>query len=115
MALQLTLPPDLDARLAGLGDAIAAACPDVAFADLFGSTAIGTRTPRSDVDLAIVVAPGADGHAARLLAAHVAARHLSADAVDIVLLNTAPLSLAVRVLRSGLTDVERFRDAVTPL
>ena len=110
MALKLTLPPDLDARLAGLGDAIAAACPDVVFAYLFGSTATGARTPRSDVDLAIFVAPTADAQAARLIVARVAARRLSTDAVDIVVLNSAPLSLAGRVLttRRVLLDRDPF-------
>src|SRR4051812_4858503 len=41
MPLKLTLPADLDLRLAGLGDAIAAASDDVVFAYLSGSTANG--------------------------------------------------------------------------
>ena len=100
MSLKLTLPADLESRLAGLGDAIAAACPDVLFAYLFGSAATGRATPRSDVDIALFAAPGADGHTTQLSAARAAARHLGTDAIDVVLLNTAPISVAGRVLGS---------------
>jgi predicted nucleotidyltransferase len=107
VALKLTLPPDLQARLAGLGDAIAACSPDIQFAYLFGSAAAGTMTPRSDVDVAIHVAPGADGHAIRLAVARAAARQLSTDAVDVVLLNSAPLSVGGRVLGGRRVILER--------
>ena len=94
----MTLPSDLEARVAGLGEAIAASCPGVLFVYLFGSAATGTRTPRSDVDLAVFVAPGVDAHAAQLAVARTAARQLGTDAVDVVLLNPAPVSVAGRVL-----------------
>jgi predicted nucleotidyltransferase len=106
--LKLTLPPDLDARLAGLGDAIADACADVLFVYLFGSVATGSLTPRSDIDVAIFVQPGSDGHAARLGAARAAARHLGTDAVDVVLLNHAPVALAGRVLLTRRVLVDRI-------
>jgi hypothetical protein len=105
--VRLTLPPDLDARLAGLGEAVAQACPDVLFAYLSGSAATGTLTPRSDVDLAVFVVPQADAHAARLAVARAAARHLGTDAVDVVALNTAPLALAGRLLRSRRVLLDR--------
>ena len=92
------MPADLERRIESLGDAVAAACPDVLFLYLFGSTATGARTPRSDVDLALFVRPGADAHATRLTVARAAARHLTTDAIDVVLLNTAPVSVAGRVL-----------------
>jgi predicted nucleotidyltransferase len=107
VALKLTLPPDLDVRLAGLGEAIAASSPDVQFAYLFGSAATGRLTPRSDVDVALYVVPGADGHAARLAAARAAARQLATDAVDVVLLNAAPLSVSGRVLGSRRVILDR--------
>jgi predicted nucleotidyltransferase len=108
--LKLTLPPDLDRRLAGLGDAIAASSSDVLFAYVFGSAATGGLTARSDVDIAIFAAPGADGHAAQLSVARAAARQLGSDAIDVILLNTAPISLAGRVLRTRrvLLDREPF-------
>ena len=96
--LKLTLPADLQARVEGLGEAIAASCPGVLFVYLFGSTATGGRTPRSDVDLAVFVDAGTDPHAARLAVARFAARQLGTDAIDVVLLNTAPVAVAGRVL-----------------
>ncbi|MBI4265754.1 MAG: nucleotidyltransferase domain-containing protein [Acidobacteria bacterium] len=100
MPLKEALPADIDERLAGLGDVITRASRDVEFAYLFGSTATGRRTARSDVDLAIYVRDDADAHAVLLEVARAAAVHLGTDAVDVVLLNTAPLSVAGRVLTS---------------
>lgn len=110
MSLKLTLPSDLDSRFAGLGDAIAAASPNVRFAYLFGTAATGERTPRSDVDIAVFATPGADGHAVRLSVARAAARQLGTDAIDVILLNSAPVSLAGRVLgtRRVLLDRDPF-------
>ena len=107
MPLKLTLPPDLDRRLSGLGDAIAAASDEVVFAYLFGSAATGALTPHSDVDVAVFTAPGADTHAARLAVARACARHLGSDAIDVVLLNAAPISLAGRVLTTRQVLLDR--------
>jgi hypothetical protein len=84
--------------MGGLGEAIAVSCQDALFVYLFGSAVTGTLTSHSDVDLAVFVAPEADAHAAQLAVARVAARQLGTDAIDVVLLNTAPISLAGRVL-----------------
>jgi predicted nucleotidyltransferase len=105
--LKLNLPLDLEARLSGLGDAIAAACPGVLFAYLFGSIGTSAQTPRSDVDLAIFVEPETDRVAAQLTVARAAARQLGTDAVDVVLLNSAPVSLAGRVLGSRRVLLDR--------
>jgi predicted nucleotidyltransferase len=105
--LKLTLPSDLDTRLAGLGEAIASAASDIQFAYLFGSAATGTLTPRSDIDVALYVAPGADSHAVRLAAARAATRQLATDAVDVVLLNAVPLSVSGRVLASRRVILDR--------
>jgi len=105
--LKLTLPTDLDRRLPGLGDAIAAASDDVVFAYLFGSAATGELTPQSDVDVAVFAAPGADTHAVRLAVARGCARHLGSDAIDVVLLNNAPISLAGRVLMTRQVLLDR--------
>lgn len=104
---KLTLPPDLESRLAGLGDSIAAASPDVRFAYLFGSAVTGELTPHSDIDVAVFAAPSADGHAVQLSVARAAARQLGTDAIDVVLLNTAPVSLAGRVLGTRRVLVDR--------
>jgi hypothetical protein len=47
-----TLPPDLDARLAGLGEALAASSPDIQFAYRFGSAATGPLLDTAPVSLA---------------------------------------------------------------
>ena len=107
MALNLVLPSDIRDRLQGLGDVIAACSPDVEFAYLFGSAATGALTPRSDVDVAIHATAGADGQAVRLLVARALASHIRSDAVDVVLLNTAPISLSGRVLSSRRVILER--------
>jgi predicted nucleotidyltransferase len=98
-------------RLETLGAALEAACPAIVFAYLFGSAATGRASARSDVDIAIYVSGNADPHEAGLEAARVAALHLGTDAVDLVVLNTAPLSLAGRVLgtRRVLIEREPFR------
>ena len=93
--------------MAGLGEAIAASCPDVLFVYVFGSASTGLLTPRSDVDVAVFVAPGADAPTARLAVARAAARQLGTDAVDVVLLNTAPISVAGRVLVSRRVLLDR--------
>lgn len=107
MPLSETVPPDLERRLAGLGDAIAAVAPDVRFAYVFGSTVAGRRTPRSDIDLAIYVSDQADALTVRLAVAYAAAKHLGTDAVDVVVLNSAPIALAGRVLASRQVVLER--------
>lgn len=97
--LKTTYPVDLEQRLAGLGEAIGRVSPDVDFAYLFGSTSTGRLPLRGDVDVAIHVAGDrADLHVLRLDVAGAVASHLGTDAVDVVLLNTAPISLAGRVL-----------------
>jgi predicted nucleotidyltransferase len=105
--LRATLPADIEARLGGLGEAIAASCPGVLFVYVFGSAVTGLLTPRSDVDLAVFVAPDADAHAVQLAVARVAARQLATDAIDVVLLNTAPVSVAGRVLGSRRVLLDR--------
>ena len=103
----MRLPPDLQARLDSVGPALAEACPAIAFAYLFGSASRRELTPRSDVDLAIYLAPSADALVTRLDAIRVAARHLGTDAVDVVVLNSAPLALAGRVLTSRTVILDR--------
>lgn len=108
MPLKLTLPSDIEQRVERVGDVIAAASPLVTFAYVFGSVALGRPNPRSDVDLAIHVSDGADAHAVRLDVALAAAKHLGTDAVDVVLLNSAPLALAGRILASRRVVLDRL-------
>ncbi len=105
--LAARLPPDLPARIETLGDASGRACPAVIFVYLFGSLAAGTSGARSDVDVAVYVDPAADAVGVRLDALHAATRHLSTDAVDLIALNNAPISLAGRVLGSRRVLLDR--------
>lgn len=100
MPLQTSIPADIEHRLSTLGDRLAAANLGVEFAYVFGSLGTDRATPRSDVDLAIYVSEATDPHLARLEASRIAAKHLGTDAIDLVLLNTAPVALAGRVLTS---------------
>jgi len=100
-------PAEIDARLATLGPTIGEAAPAVEFAYLFGSAATGTLTPRSDIDIAIHVAPSADAHRTWRDVAVAASTHLGTDAVDVVLLNTAPIAVAGRVLGSRRVLLDR--------
>lgn len=71
---------------------------DVVFAYLFGSRATGTAGPRSDVDIAVYVRDGVDPFETGLRLTGVVERALGTDAVDLVVLNAAPLSLSGRIL-----------------
>jgi predicted nucleotidyltransferase len=93
-------------RLETLGSALETGCPAIVFAYVFGSAARSQLGPRSDVDLAIYVDDG-DAQSVRLEASRMAAMHLGTDAIDFVLLNTAPLSLAGRILGTRRVIVDR--------
>ena len=107
MPLQTRVPVDIERRLSTLGDRLVAACPDVEFAYVFGSAGTARSTPGSDVDLAIYVSEAADPHLSRLEVGRLAAHHLGTDAIDVVLLNTAPVALAGRVLTSRRVIVDQ--------
>lgn len=107
MPVRDSLPPDLDDRLASLGPALAEVSDDILFAYLFGSTSTAARTHRSDVDIAVHVREGTDLHRLRLAAMRAVTKHLRTDAVDLVVLNTAPLALAGRILRTRRVLLDR--------
>lgn len=73
--------------------------PDVAFAYLFGSQAVGGAGPASDVDVAVLLTGGRSPqrrlHLIDELQAAVPGR------LDLIVLNDAPVSLAYRVIRHG--------------
>jgi uncharacterized protein len=92
---------DSDIDLAGRVEAALTAEPDVVVAYLFGSVARGSLGPRSDVDIAVLLADGSDSFERRLdLSADLAAV-TAPRPVDVVVLNEAPVALAYRVLRDG--------------
>jgi predicted nucleotidyltransferase len=91
------LPHDVHQRLATIARALDP-FPDVVFAYLFGSLASGRPSPLSDVDVAVYLQEGADFGSRRLEILGALTRHLETDEVDVVVLNSAPIALAGRVL-----------------
>ncbi len=75
--------------------------PEVLVAYLFGSAARGRSRPGSDVDVAVLLADGADGLELRLGLLGDLAAAAGTDELDLVVLNEAPNELAFRVLRDG--------------
>lgn len=88
---------DTAARLAGA----LAGEPDVLAAYLFGSAARGTAGPLSDVDVAVLLAEGADLHQRHLELISLVAGIVGPERADVVLLNEAPAALGFRVIRDG--------------
>ncbi len=75
--------------------------PDVKLAYLFGSQARGTARTLSDVDVAILLEEDGDRHAVVLELAAELSGAAGGRHVDVVVLNTAPVALAYRVIRDG--------------
>lgn len=86
--------------------------PRIAYAIVFGSAARGDSGPRSDLDLALGLAPGVRLDALGIgdLAGRLEAA--AGRAVDLVLLDEAPAGLAYRVFRDGRPLFVRDRDAL---
>jgi uncharacterized protein len=94
--------PQLEAYLSGRHD--------VAFAYLFGSFASGNARPLSDVDIAVYL-DGSNISEKRLeLLGHLA-NILKTDEIDLVILNSAPLTLKMKILQSRcvVSDNQPFR------
>lgn len=92
---------------------VIADAPAVALAYLFGSRAEGNVGPLSDYDIAALLDRDADHEAIRLHLTRQIRRALQieAEAVDLVLLNEAPVELAFNVIASGKLICQR--DAAT--
>lgn len=71
---------------------------DVLFACLFGSMASGTCTPLSDIDIAVYLKKGNISEK-RLELIGDLADIFKTDEIDLVILNTAPLSLRMKILK----------------
>jgi hypothetical protein len=100
------LPHDVGQQLATVARALDS-FPDVVFAYLFGSTGSGRRGPLSDVDVAVYLEESADLGSRRLEILGAVTRHLGTDEVDVVVLNTAPIALAGRVLEQRRVILDR--------
>ncbi len=84
----------------------------VIFAYLFGSQASKTARPSSDIDVAVFLKKeGTDFVEEKLRIIGRLTEQLQTDAIDVVILNTAPTSLLGRILakREVLIDREPFR------
>jgi predicted nucleotidyltransferase len=82
---------------------------EVTLVYLFGSQATGEVGPLSDVDLAVLLAPGAPVAQIRSRLAHAFSAALEGAAVDLVILNRAPIELAYAVIAQGELFYERDR------
>jgi len=78
---------------------------------LFGSQAEGQTGPMSDLDFAVLVASAVDGRRLQAVLAHELSAALGTAAVDVVLLNRAPIELAYAVIAQGAVLFEQ--DAAT--
>ncbi|MGH2772905.1 MAG: type VII toxin-antitoxin system MntA family adenylyltransferase antitoxin [Actinomycetota bacterium] len=95
------IPPNDQALLAELRTLLAKQA-DVLVAYLFGSRARGTAGPISDIDIAVLLEPGADSWNRSLeLLGDLSTLNDSAQ-VDLVILNDASIDLGYRVLRDGI-------------
>lgn len=80
--------------------------PNVIFAYLFGSQVRGNTTPMSDVDIAVFI-EGNNLPDSKLTIIGDLIDGLETDEIDLVILNTAPLSLKGRILRNREILVDR--------
>lgn len=103
------LPDDIGGRLDGLNNLLERD-ERVSFAYLFGGLAHGLVKPLSDVDIALFLASGVAAGEAKPDLLGELTELLGADEIDLVILNTAPLSLVGRILqtRRVIADREPF-------
>ena len=68
---------------------------------VFGSIARGTATPLSDIDVALLLDPGAAAADVCGRITDALSRRFGTDRIDVVTLDRAPTPLAYRVIREG--------------
>lgn len=83
----------------------------ILFAYLFGSSATGTVTPMSDVDVAVYLNPHTDTKKEKFYLIGTLIETLQTDAIDLVILNTAPLTLTAWIIQNKdiLVDKSPFK------
>lgn len=91
------IPNDIKQRLPQLTEALEQD-PRVVFAYLFGGLAAGDVKPLSDIDIALYLNTLNDLAETKLALFHRLSNILSTSEIDLVILNTAPISLAGRIL-----------------
>ena len=101
------IPDDIDQRI-GLLAALLMKDSDIVFAYLFGGLLRDRRNPLSDVDLALYLKSMKRLDPLTLFGK--ASQVLGTDEIDLVVLNSAPISLAGRILqkREVLIDKDPF-------
>ncbi|HHT9137889.1 MAG: nucleotidyltransferase domain-containing protein [Candidatus Brocadiales bacterium] len=82
--------------------------PKVVFAYLFGGLARGKVLPLSDVDIAIYMAEDAEIAQEKLEILGKLNEFLKTDEVDLVVLNTATLPLAARIIKNKIILVDKM-------
>lgn len=80
----------------------------VVFAYLFGGLARGRVSPLSDVDIAIYMVEDAEITQEKLEILGKLNEILKTDEVDLVILNTAPLPLAARIIKNKIILVDKM-------
>ena len=100
------IPVDILSRIADARNVLAAD-EAVIFAYLFGGLASGRVQPLSDVDIAIYVAQTAGLAEYKLGLFEKLADSLGTSEVDLIILNTAPVSLTGRVLQNKQVLVDK--------
>jgi predicted nucleotidyltransferase len=85
--------------------------PDVIFAYLFGSLSRGSKKPPGDVDIAVYLAHRGDFGEKKMELLGALADILQTDDIDLIVLNTTGLPLAMNVLKNKrvLVDKEPFK------
>jgi predicted nucleotidyltransferase len=81
--------------------------PDILFAYLFGSFGRGKHFPLSDVDIAVYLKEPSDAPEKKMEILGELIDILQTDEIDLVILNSAPLPLRMRILESKKVVVDR--------
>jgi predicted nucleotidyltransferase len=104
------IPADVLQRLPKVSEALAAD-PRVLFAYVFGGCAEGEVKPLSDIDLAVYLGAVERLAEVKLELFEKISDLLGTSEIDLIVLNTAPVSVAGRILRNRrlLLDKEPFR------
>ncbi len=98
------LPEDIHQRVDSLADLLKKD-PDIIFAYLFGGFLKRKHSPLSDVDVAVFVKNPGELDYLELFSKVTGA--LGTDEVDLVVLNTQPISVAVRVLQGRRVFIDK--------
>lgn len=100
------LPENIDSLLPNVREYLSKH-PKVLFAYLFGGFARGRISPLSDVDIAVYLTDCADIAQERLEIIGKLNDLLKTDEVDLVVLNTSPLPIAARIIKSKTVLVDK--------